>query len=204
MRLVALLLAGSVFAAPASAQTPAPAEAAPPVINAPGQPEIVRSVQSLGRTPGDMEVDEVMLSPIPVVLTSVRGRTEQILEIIPAGFATLNRLVAQAQLTLVGQPLVVYLELGDEEFVAELMLPVVEVPPSPPPGLRTGRSPAGRAVRIVHAGAYETMNETYDELSTFVEDKQLAVREIVVERYMNDPRTTASTDLLTEIYVLLR
>jgi DNA gyrase inhibitor GyrI len=197
--------------------TPLPPVATPPGTDAPAAPppaaaapppevssEFAQAPRSLGRTPGDLEIDEVTLIALPVVLTSVRGRTEQILDIVRGGFAELAEIMARHRLSAAGPPMAVYLQLGDTDFLAELMVPVSEAISDPPQGLRSGRSPSGRAVRVVHAGPHETMDETYDDLSTFIEDKQIAVREVVIERFMNDPRTTAGTDLLTEIYVLLR
>lgn len=188
---------------PTAGTTPAepPAAAAPPPD---GPTEFAQAPRSLGRTPGDLEIDEVTLVAVPVVITSVRGRTEQILDIVRGGFGELIEIMARHRIAPAGPPMAVYLQLGDTDFLAELMVPVGEVIADPPQGLRSGRSPSGRAVRVVHAGPHETMDETYDDLSTFIEDKQIAVREVVIERFMNDARTTAGTDLLTEVYVLLR
>lgn len=163
-----------------------------------------RDARSLGRTTGDVEVEEVTLAPVPVVVSRVRGATAEVTLIVRAGFGELLAKAAGAGLSPAGAPMTVFVSIGDADFEADLMLPVAVASAPLPEGLRAGTSPEGRAVRLVHAGPHEALDESYEQLATFLEDRGLAVKDTVIERYLNDPRTTAGSDLLTELYVLVK
>jgi effector-binding domain-containing protein len=196
--LAALLLAAPLAAQQAPAPASPPAAATPPTV-----PEIARPIRSIGRSTGDREVEEVELRAIPVAISPVRGRVEQVADIVRAGLGELRAAMAAGGLSPAGPAMTVYSEIGDVEFAAELMIPIAAAPARLPQGVRVGRSPDGRAVRIVHPGAHDELNETYEQLSTVIEDRDIAVRDMVIERYLNDPADTAPQDLRTEIYVLM-
>jgi effector-binding domain-containing protein len=167
-----------------------------------GEPS--RDARSLGRTTGDVEVEDVTLAAVPVVMSRVRGATAEVTLIVRAGFGELLAKAARAGISPAGPPMTVFLSIGDADFEADLMLPVAAVPAPLPDGLRAGASPEGRAVRMVHAGPHEELDESYEQFATFLEDRGIAVKDTVIERYLNDPRTTAGNDLLTELYVLVQ
>jgi len=60
--------------------------------------------------------------------------------------------------------------------------------------------PGGRMVRIIHMGAYRDSGETYNELFTWLAEKNLSVTGPIREVYMNDPETTEEDLLVTWIY----
>lgn len=191
MRILILALTCCLLAGPAAAQAPAP------------QPEIAVEPQSLGRTTGDHEVEEVRLVAVPVAFSRVRGDTPDLANIMRAALGDLLARLGAAGVTPVSAPLAVYLELGDTDFTAELMVPV-PADTAAPPGLRLGTSPEGRALRVRHTGPLDTLDETYEALAGFVEDSGAEVRDVIIERYLSDPSTTPATDLVTELYVMLR
>lgn len=149
-------------------------------------------------------VDEVELIAGPVVYRRVRGAPDDMIALLDRGLSELNAAAFQAGITAIGPPFAVFVEIDDQRFAADMMLPVATRPPAPLAGLQLGSSPAGRAIRVRHVGSYESLEETYAEIETFVEDKVLDIRELFVERYMNTPRNSAPMDLQTEVFVLLR
>jgi hypothetical protein len=189
--------------AAAAPQTAAPPAAAPPAATQDSE-EFAIVGRSLGRSTDDREIEEVNLRSSAVVISPVRGRTAEVSDIVRAGLGELRAAMIAAGLTPSGRAMTVYLQITDAEFSAELMVPVGAPPASLPAGLRAGRSPEGRAIRILHPGGYDELNDTYEQLSTFIEDQDLQVRELVIERYLNDPDGTPPDELRTEVYVLLR
>jgi effector-binding domain-containing protein len=203
-------------AAPPAVQTPAPP--APPVVQtpAPAAPALVQTpstpatrgfaveLRTLGTTVSGIPVDEVELIAGPVVYRRIRGAPDDMIALLDRGLSELNAAAFQAGITAIGPPFAVFVEIDDQRFAADMMLPVATRPPAALPGLQLGSSPAGRAIRVRHVGSYESLEETYAEIETFVEDKVLDIRELFVERYMNTPRNSAPMDLQTEVFVLLR
>lgn len=210
--LAALLLLGS--AASALDQPAQPSPTAPPQVEPPRPPatvqtvpitpppavDIVREARSLGRSPADFEIEEVTLDSVQTVAMSLDGTTDQLPSLIPAAIGGMTTKLTAAGVKPAGPPMMLFLSLEDGKFTAQLMMPLLETPSAVPEGLKLMRSPAGTAVRIVHEGPYSTIGQTYDQLSAFLEDRDIEVQDIVIERYMRDP-TTADEDLVVEIIV---
>jgi AraC family transcriptional regulator len=51
----------------------------------------------------------------------------------------------------------------------------------------------------MHRGPYETVNETYEELTSWIDHNNFAVAGPPEELYFSDPGTTAPADYLTEV-----
>ncbi len=64
--------------------------------------------------------------------------------------------------------------------------------------------PAGLAATCVHVGPYATMQETYEELTAWMESEGLEPTGIVYEFYLNDPSSTPPEELETEIVFPLK
>ena len=67
-----------------------------------------------------------------------------------------------------------------------------------------GKIPGGRAAVGMHTGPYDTIRETYDALSAFMETKGLEMDAFCYEFYLNDPRETPPEELKMEIYFPIR
>lgn len=205
--------AALLLSIPALAQTPTPAApetppaAAPapvPVAPASRFPAFATERTLLGTTVSGIPVHDVDLIPGPAVSRRVRGAPDAMIEILDRGFGELMAAVGRAGLTPANAPIAVFVEIDDRSFSAELMVPLAAAVSGPSPGLTPTTTPSGRALRVLHVGSYESLEETYAEIETFIEDKGLDIRELFVERYLNEPRTTAPMDLRTEVYVMLR
>lgn len=194
MRVMTGVLVALLLAAPAVAQAPVPATGV----------EIAKDVRSVGRSTDDRDVEEVTLVAVPAVASRVRGLTVELPTIVRAGLSDLFARLSAGNVAPGGAPMVVYVNLGESEFTADIVVPLAAPLAEAPTGLRIAATPEGRALRMVHTGAYEGLDETYEQLATFVEDSGANVREVVIERYLSDPATTPESDLLTELYVLLQ
>jgi effector-binding domain-containing protein len=69
--------------------------------------------------------------------------------------------------------------------------------------VRTGRSPAGRAVRAVHRGPYDRMGPTYEQLAAWMAAHGVEEGEVSWEQYISDPGETPPQELITHIYFLI-
>ena len=84
-----------------------------------------------------------------------------------------------------------------------LAVPVEKPPRNLPQGLSVGKSPAGKALKFVHRGSYDSLEETIEALTDQLEQKGLEAPNVLVELYLTDLRTTPQDKLVIEIYVLI-
>jgi effector-binding domain-containing protein len=84
-----------------------------------------------------------------------------------------------------------------------LAVPVGKTPRGLPQGLSVGKSPEGKALKFVHRGSYDSLEETIEALTDQFEQKGLEAPNVLVEVYLTDPRTTRPDKLVIEIYVLI-
>jgi effector-binding domain-containing protein len=53
---------------------------------------------------------------------------------------------------------------------------VAQVPTMPADsGLKVGKSPAGKALRFVHRGSYDSLDTTFERTSNYLDEKHLSV-----------------------------
>jgi len=67
-----------------------------------------------------------------------------------------------------------------------------------------GKSPDGKALKFVHRGSYDNMDNTYEAITNHLDDKKLEAKDTFVEEYMTDPLTTAEDKLVINVYVPLK
>jgi effector-binding domain-containing protein len=112
--------------------------------------------------------------------------------------------MAKQGLQASGSPMTIYTATDDTGFQFRAALPVAQAPTMPPDsGLKVGKSPAGKALRFVHRGAYDSLDTTYELITNYLDEKQLKVMDVFVEQYMK-PITTSQDDLVIEVYVPLK
>jgi AraC family transcriptional regulator len=89
-----------------------------------------------------------------------------------------------------GPPFVIYHEVpsADEPFEIEVCAPVGSAV-DPPAGWQTQELPAGTFVTLLHVGSYDSLATTYDALTAWIGEHDLAVAGPPREVYLSDPGT---------------
>ena len=67
-----------------------------------------------------------------------------------------------------------------------------------------GQSPAGKALKFVHRGSYDAMDNTYEAITNFLDDKQLDAADLFIEEYVTDPLKTPEANLVINVLVPLK
>ena len=148
--------------------------------------------------------EEVTLVENTVVYVSSSGVWDSAFETIVGGFKPVYDAMAKQGLQASGSPMIIYTATDDTGFQFRAALPVAQVPTMPADsGLKVGKSPAGKALRFVHRGSYDSLDTTFELISNYLDEKQLKVRDVFVEQYIKDPITTPQDDLVIEVYVPL-
>ena len=50
-----------------------------------------------------------------------------------------------------------------------------------------GKSPDGKALKFVHRGSYDNMDNTYEAITNHLDDKKLEAKDTFIEEYITDP-----------------
>lgn len=103
-----------------------------------------------------------------------------------------------------GPAQVVYTSTDDTGFTYEAGIPVAEAPKNLPKNLSMGKTPAGKALKFVHRGSYDNMDNTYEAITNHLDDKQIEAKDMFVEEYVTDPLKTAEDRLVINVFVPLK
>jgi effector-binding domain-containing protein len=207
-----VLLAGLVvlgIGAEAAAQTPPPPAAteAPAPGPADAQPALPPAAASV--LPSDEAIqsagfgDEVTLSARPALVMTGKTSWDDLYGTFRKAIADLKAIAAREGAEISGPPMIRFVSSSDDAVDYEAILPVREVakPAAAYAPAGPGQTPAGKAIRFVHRGGYDTMEQTYDEITNHLDVQSITAEDAFVEEYVRDPDQTPETDMATFIYV---
>jgi effector-binding domain-containing protein len=194
---VALGLAG-VASSAAQAPTPAPAPIPSPApAPAPAAPGAVKPADPFG--------EEVTLSGQTIVSMKGTATWDNAFETLVETFKTLYGYLDKQGIKPTGSAMTIYLSTDDTGFQYQAGVPIAEAPKDPPKGdITITKSPEGKALKFVHRGSYDAMDSTYEAITNFLDEKKLEAKDLFVEQYVTDPRSTAEDQLVVEVYVPLK
>jgi effector-binding domain-containing protein len=188
---------------PGAAQQSQPPAAAQPESGA-GAPAPL-APEGLATKPGDPFGEEVTLTAKPIVFVKGSGTWDQAFTIISGALKTVEAYVAKAGLKTDGQPMTIFTATDDKGFDYQAAIPLVEPPKVPPSdGVQVGRAPDGRALKFVHRGSYDSLDDTYEAITNHLDAKRLESRNILIEQYVTDPTSTDEKNLVVEVLVLVK
>ncbi|WP_018267536.1 GyrI-like domain-containing protein [Methylosinus sp. LW4] len=143
----------------------------------------------------------------PVLKLRGQGTWADGLKTLSEAIASLRVAASKAGLTVDGRPLVAFTETDDNGFHFEAMLPLTRPPEAKAKfehGVEAGASPAGKALKFQHRGPYEEIDSTYEAITAFLDEKGLDTKNLFVEEYLNDLKTSDDDGLQVDIYVFLK
>jgi effector-binding domain-containing protein len=205
---VGLVAAWIGFAAPpSSAQQPAqspPAPAAKP--DAPAAPA-APAAPSPGKTtqPSDPFGEDATLAAKPIVYLKGTGNWDSAYETITGAFKKLKTYVDKEGLKTDGPSMTIFTATDDTGFQFEAAVPVAEPPKNPPHGeIAAGKSPEGHALKFVHRGSYDGLDNTYEAITNYLDEKRLEAKDLFIEQYVTDPLSTSEDNLVINVFVPIK
>jgi effector-binding domain-containing protein len=206
---VSLSLATAAAESPAAttpAATPAPAAnastapAKPPAAASPATPTPPdAAVQA-----GDPFGEETTLAPKTVVVLKGNANWDSAFETLIDSLKTLSALLDKQGVKSAGNPMIVYTSTDDTGFTYLAEIPVDQDPKSLTKDMSMGKSPDGKALKFVHRGSYDNMDNTYEAITNHLDDKKLEAKDTFIEEYITDPLKTAEDKLVINVYVPLK
>jgi len=99
----------------------------------------------------------------------------------------------------------IFTATDDTGFTFQAAIPVAEAPKNPPRGnIAIGMSPDGHALKFVHRGSYDGLDNTYEAITNYLDDKKLEAKDMFIEQYLTDPNTTNADHLVVNVYVIVK
>jgi effector-binding domain-containing protein len=199
--------------APALAQATAPAAgdatqapASPGAAGgAPSAPAGSGSIPPMG-VPDDSSAVTLELTPRPVAYASASAEWANGFKSVMGEIAKVDAAIKKAGLTPAGHPFALFLATGDKNFQFEAMVPLTAKPEAKDlsDGVKIGESPAGKAIKFLHRGAYDDIDSTYDLITAFLDEKGLESQNRFVEEYLTGTTEPDDANLEADIYVFIK
>ncbi len=196
--------------APSSGSPPAAVQSPPaaPAARAPAAgPEGSKPGQS-ANPPGDASTGETVdLSARPFAFAEGKADKDEIYSAILGSLGVVKREIEKAGLTPSGRPLAVFLDSDDTGFKYRAGFPLAVAPEGKTAlsdAVKIGQTPAGKAMRFQHLGAYADIDGTYDAITAYLDEKGIDAQDSFIEEYVNDVKNEDDPTLQVNIYVLLK
>ena len=198
--------------APAQGQAaPAPSDVKPtPEQNAPAPDASVPEPDHDKAAPGipsDSSAETVDVPARPVALLTGDAQWADGFKSITGAIAKVQDAVKAAGLKSAGPPFAVFLSTDDSSFHFEAMVPLSEKPEGKSElsdTVKIGESPAGKAIKFLHRGAYDDIDSTYDLITAYLDEKGLEAKNLFIEEYLSDTKESDDATLQADIYVFLK
>jgi effector-binding domain-containing protein len=181
-------------AAPAPAASPAPAT--PPAAAAPPAAAPVQTADPFG--------EQIMLEPKKVVIAKGTANWDSAFDTLIDSFKALSTLLEKQGIKPSGNSMIVYTSTDDTGFTYLAEIPVEQDPKNLARDMSIGKSPDGKALKFVHRGSYDNMDNTYEAITNHLDDKKLEAKDTFIEEYITDPLKTAEDKLVINVYVPLK
>ena len=201
--LAAVLTLGIASSALAQATMPTP-KAEPPAADAPPPPPPPKA--DVRAKSNDPFAEEVTLTPKTIIYLKGNTTLDKALETLQDAFKSLNTLLEKQGITKTGPAMTIYSYPDDPDdlsFSFQAAVPIAEPPKDLPKGdIQVGQSPGGKALKFVYRGSYDAMEDIYEPIASYLDEKQIDVANIHIEEYETDLVTTPEDKLVVTIYVL--
>jgi len=189
--------------APTAPAQPAPAQAAPTPDAAPAQSGAPTG-EGDSRA-GDPFGQNTALTAKTVVYVKGSGTWDKAFETITGAFKKINAYLDKEGIKTNGLPMTIFTATDDTGFEFQAEIPIAEAPKNPPHGdLNVGQSPEGAALKFVHRGSYDELDNTYEAITNYLDDKKLEAKDMFIEEYVTDPVKSEPGKLVINVYVLIK
>jgi effector-binding domain-containing protein len=187
-------------ATPAPAASPSTSPSTPPAAaETPAAPPAAAPVQT-----ADPFGDQITLTPKTVVIIKGNASWDSAFDTLIDSFRSLSALLDKQGIKPAGNSMIVYTSTDDAGFTFLAEIPVEQDPKNLAKDMSMGKSPEGKALKFVHRGSYDNMDNTYEAITNHLDDKKLEAKDTFIEEYITDPLKTAEDKLVINVYVPLK
>ena len=186
----------SASPAPAASPSSPSAGGAPAAESSPGPAPAVQTADPFG--------EPITLPTKKVVVAKGNANWDSAFDTLIESFKALTALLDKQGIKPSGNLMIVYTSTDDTGFTFMAEVPVDQEPKNLAKNMSMGQSPEGKALKFVHRGSYDNMDNTYEAITNHLDDKKLEAKDTFIEEYMTDPLKTAEDKLVINVYVSLK
>jgi effector-binding domain-containing protein len=194
--------------APSATPSPAPAETPPPVASPAAPPATPPAAAQTPAVPPVQTADpfgeQITLEPKKVVIIKGTASWDSAFDTLIDSFKALTALLDKQGIKPSGNAMIVYTSTDDSGFTFLAEIPVEQDPKNLTKDMSIGKSPDGKALKFVHRGSYDNMDNTYEAITNHLDEKKLEAKDTFIEEYITDPLKTAEDKLVINVYVPLK
>ena len=165
-------------------------------------------VEGLPMVTGAVKIEIVTVEAQPILFVSGQTPVDQVSEALAKAHASIRTFMDANALKSVEAPLAITRHFDERNkvwrFDAALVPDRADVAPPAEGPVQAGTSYGGLALRAVHAGPYDTMDDTYEQVIAYKVAAGLEDGGVSWEQYLSEPATVAPADLKTAIYWAVR
>ena len=201
--------APSASPSPAASASPAPVATPTPAAGASPSPSPTAPPPAAAATPAPVQTAdpfglETTLEPKKVVMVKGTANWDSAFDTLVDAFKALNTLLDKQGIKHAGNSMIVYTSTDDTGFTFLAEIPVDQDPKNLTKDMSIGKSPEGKALKFVHRGSYDNMDNTYEAITNHLDDKKLEAKDTFIEEYLTDPLKTAEDKLVINVFVPLK
>ncbi|SCB15037.1 effector-binding domain-containing protein [Bradyrhizobium yuanmingense] len=189
---------------PAASASPAPAASPPPAASASPSPPPAAAATPAPVQTADPFGLETTLEPKKVVMVKGTANWDSAFDTLIDAFKALNTLLDKQGIKPSGNSMIVYTSTDDTGFTFLAQIPVDQDPKNLSKDMSIGKSPEGKALKFVHRGSYDNMDNTYEAITNHLDDKRLEAKDTFIEEYLTDPLKTSEDKLVINVFVPLK
>ncbi|WP_157450209.1 GyrI-like domain-containing protein [Bradyrhizobium sp. ARR65] len=195
----------SASPSPAPGASPAPVASPAPAASPPASPSPAPAAQA----PAPVQTADPFGEPInlegkKVVVAKGSANWDTAFDTLIDSLKALSTMLDKQGIKPAGNPMIVYTSTDDTGFTYLAEIPVEQEPKNLPKGMSMGQSPDGKALKFVHRGSYDNMDNTYEAITNHLDEKKLEAKDMFIEEYITDPLKTAEDKLVINVYVPLK
>jgi effector-binding domain-containing protein len=148
---------------------------------------------------------EVKLAPKTIIYVAGSGTWDKAYDILVNAFRRLGTYLDGAGLKAAGPAMTIYTSTDDTGFDFQAAIPLAEAPKTPPGrNIAVGQSPDGKVLKFVHRGSYDDMNQTYEAITNYLDEKGLDAKDVLIEEYVTDLVKSPADKLVVNVLVPLK
>jgi effector-binding domain-containing protein len=197
----AVMVLSTALTASAWAQStpPAPPTTPMPAAPAPSTPPAATA------QPGDPFGENTTLTAKTIIYVKGTGTWDKAFDTITGSFKKIKAYLDKEGLKQDGLPMTIFTATDDTGFEYQAAVPIAEAPKNPPHGdVSLGQSPDGQALKFIHRGSYDDLDNTYEAITNYLDDKKLEAKDMFIEEYVTDPVGADPGKLVVNVYVLVK
>jgi effector-binding domain-containing protein len=204
VRVAAALSLGLTLGLATPAALAQPASPAPPAAETPPPPPPPKA-ETRPKT-NDAFAEDVTLTPKTIIYLKGNTTLDKAFETLQDAFKSLNTLLEKQGIARTGPSMAIYSYPDDPDdlsFAFQAAIPIAAPPKDLPKGdIQIGESPSGKALKFVYRGSYDAMEDIYEPIAAYLDEKQIDVTNVHIEEYETDLATTPEGKLVVNIYVM--